>query len=316
MRPLRLFAVAAGLMLALSSCEMTVRLVTHLEADGSGTFAIGMLLDKELRDQLEGSAAEAAGTGLEPIEELFDGLEARGWVVDRSEPTGGLALEARRSFEDPDGFEAVLAELSSARTGEATGFGDVSFELDYSPTGSFLRRGIEFRGVVDTSSANLTEDQQALQEALGQLFRLEIRAELPGSVTLTDGEGIVGEDVVVWRPVLGSRVEFGAAASSVRMGSLLAIVVPAVLLLGLIGWFALGRRKPDVADDGTFETADERSAPVTIVHQDQMLAIKLEAYGARKATNGAETVTNGSGSPDEVTIDLTAESSEEPVTRD
>jgi hypothetical protein len=241
-------AAAAGsiLVLALSACEMNLRFTTLLEEDGSGTFAVGVALDAEARLQMEaiGDVTGDPANGLAPIYDLFDGLESVGWALERDEPAGGVAIEASTSFRDPDDFGRVLDELRGARTSEGTGLSGLVFELDVDGDQTFLRSEAGMSGVLDMSGIDPSAFGQRLAEELRQRLRIEIRAELPGAIRDVEGAGAVGENVVVWRPEFGSRAEFGAVGSSVRTGNLLLALVPALFVLGVLGWFFIGRRRP------------------------------------------------------------------------
>ncbi len=245
-------AAAVILVLALSACEMTVRLTTTVHADGGGTFALGMALDDELVDQIEELARRDAdgGVSLEPIQSLFDGLARAGWTVDRAEPEGGLTFEATRSFADADDFGRVLSELRTARTSEGTGFGEVRFELDVGSESSFLRSRQTFRGRIDTSQPGASADQQARADIVARLLTIEIVTAFAGSVGEVEGPGEIGEGRVVWRPVFGTATTFAATSSSLRVGSLLLVLLPGLVVLGGAGWFALGRRRQR-GDDGS-----------------------------------------------------------------
>jgi hypothetical protein len=147
--------IALVLMLAwlLSSCQMTVQLTTKLDARGGGTFTIGVTADKELRDQLR--AAPDASSGLASVQGLFDGLRARGWRVAESQPSGGLAFTASKNFKSTAEFDALLADVRTARGGEAGTVGGISFDLGYETRREFLRTRTRFHGAFDTSGLKL-----------------------------------------------------------------------------------------------------------------------------------------------------------------
>jgi hypothetical protein len=311
MRALRGLVAALGLMFVLSSCEMTVRIATQVNGDGSGRLAMTMAVDQELRGILEATQdnglTDASGIAL--LESLYDGLVARGWTVTRSEPAGGLSLDASKAFADKAGFEGLLNDIRTARAGGGSSLGALSFRLDYEHSSSFLRNTARLTGEMDTTG--LPELRTDQREALERALRFEIRAELPGSVTMTGGDGTVSDGAVVWRPQLGTRATFGAMGSSMRLGSLMMLMIPGLMLLGGIGWFALGRRKHPA-----LEPADVTVA-LTPVWTDDLVAIKPDAA---PATNGASldqapangALGNGVAAP-AISIDLTETPADPPL---
>ena len=261
----------------LSACNMTVQINTRLNDHGGGTVGLQISMDREVRDLLEGSNK---GQGLSRLEDLFGGLRDQGWVVSRTEPSGGLTLEATRAFKDKAGFNAALAELSGGSAGNGTLGG---YSLDYTSRGSFLKTKTQFSGRVDTTSwrniiaAAVTHgDQKAAQsilDAAADRFHFEIHASLPGAVAVTNGDGTVTNDVAIWRPRLGGVVQIGAQSSAIKTASLLTIGVPALLLLAAAGWFILGRRQRPLITEAPTPAHRRRERIVKPVPAEQLLAI-------------------------------------------
>ncbi|MGZ4120913.1 MAG: hypothetical protein ACXVQY_02080 [Actinomycetota bacterium] len=238
-------AVALGALL--SACQMTVQVSTRVNGNGSGTLGLRMTIDKELRDALESSKG---GAGITSINDLFERLRATGWSLTKKEPSGGLDLLATRSFRDKKSFDAVLGELSGGGGGA---LGALGYSLGYTTHSSFLKTKTDFTGHVDTSAlltlvaTTVTNGdrkvaQQILQGA-GDNFRFELRASLPGAVSIHAGDGTVTNGVAVWRPALGSSVDIAASSSALKTGSLLLVGIPALLVLAGVGWFLIGRRQ-------------------------------------------------------------------------
>lgn len=280
MSRIRILLLGVVLLMLLSACELTVQLDTKVEADGSGSFALGMVLDKEVREFLEGQVEgeQTELTGLTAIEDLFGGLVAKGWRYERSEPAGGLLLRASTSFRDADDFDRVLSDLRSARAGSDGDLGKIQMNLGFETEQTFLRNRAEFRGEFDTSGG---EADPELLEMLRDLVRFEIRAELPGTPLIADGSGTVSDGAAVWRPRLGESLSFSAESTGMRVGSMLAVVLPLLVLAAVLAWLALGRkRRPAEPDPGTSfltmrgEGGDE---DVTVPEED------ADAVGARDA---------------------------------
>jgi hypothetical protein len=264
-----------ALIATLSACQLTVRVSTKLDAKGGGTFALSMLLDKELRDQLQAGDQASSGGGLRTISELFDALRAKGWAVAKTEPAGGLVFEASRHFADSAGFDRVLAELSSARGQGQSRFGAFKFTLDYRTRRSFLRTTSRVFGTIDTTEMVRTAQDRQLRDVIGDHFQLEVQGVLPGAATVSRGDGTANDDRAVWRPQLGSRLDFAASSSALRVGSLMVMVVPILLLIAGLGWFLLGRRPRAVIPD-TLPRGGGRVRTRAPVFTEQLLAIKPE----------------------------------------
>ena len=273
-------AVVCSLILLLSACNMTVQITTHLNGKGGGTLGLRMVLDKEVRDGLSGSGG---GRGITILEDLFSRLRAASWKVTRSEPGGGLDIQATKAFTDQASFKQAMQDLSGGST-SSSGGALGGYSLGYTSHGSFLKTKTEFSGTVDTSAwrqilaATVTKGNQAqAQQLLDQAsdsFHFEILATLPGSVAVGKGDGTVSDGQAIWRPALGSRVEISASSSAIKTSSLLLVGLPALLILSGFGWYAIGRRqKPLIAEAPT--PAHRRRERVARAPQpaEQLLAI-------------------------------------------
>ena len=243
----------------LSACNMTVQITTHLNGNGGGTLGLRMDLYKEIRDSLSGSNGAGA---INVIEQLFTRLAADNWKVTRSEPSGGLDIQATKAFTDQQSFDQAMRDLSG---GSTTGTGVLGgYSLGYTSRSSFFKTKTNFSGTVDTTEWRtilaqkaFKGDQNAAQQLLdswSDSFHFEVVATLPGSMSVGNGDGTVSNGEAIWRPALGSRVDISASSSAIKTSSLLFIGLPALLLLAGFGWFALGRRqKPLIAEAPTPE---------------------------------------------------------------
>jgi hypothetical protein len=251
----RVVALAA-LVLATSACQMTVQVTTKLNNHGGGTFGLMMTFDRELRAQLEAADSTGrSGTGLLSVESLFDTLGRKGWTIARQEPDGGLMLSATRSFKDSADFDSVFADLAAARSGGQ--IGSARLNLGYKTHRSFLKTTSTFTGSFDTTGNGVlnADTQKVLRQLASSVVHFEIRTELPGSISDVRGNGTLSDGQVVWRPELGTAAAFSATASALRVGSLLMIIVPLLLIGGGLAWFLIGRRAPAAAP------SDEVEAP-------------------------------------------------------
>lgn len=246
-RTVRAGALLALLTVALSACDLTVRIGTSFEPDGSGEFSLAVELDAELVEGLQQAAAASPDetSSISTLEELFAGLERSGWETSRRAPGGGLVLEARRAFADEAGFERALAELAGAGRDDAQPVDLASLELDYQVTQSFLRTDGRFDGTIDLGFGDDVDPiVEQLADVLADTVHFEIRTRLPGETTVREGGGTIEGDGVVWRPRIGTVTTFLADSSQLRAGSLLMILIPVLLIVALIGWLLMGRRAP------------------------------------------------------------------------
>src|SRR5438445_4163839 len=267
-----------SLIVLLSACNMNVQITTHVNGKGGGTLGLTIVLDKELRDVLEGSNR---GQGLASLESLFGRLHDEGWTTTRTEPSGGLDMGATRAFTDQKSFTAAMSELSSGSAGGASPLG--GYSLGFTTRGSFLKTRTDFSGRVDTSSLRKViatvvtkgsqKDAAAFLAAASDNFQFEIRASLPGSVSVRGGDGTVTNGVTVWRPPLGSVLDFSATSSAIKTSSLLLVGIPGLLILAGLAWFIIGRRqRPLIAEAPT--PADRRRDRIKIPQPaEQLLAI-------------------------------------------
>jgi len=284
-----------SLIVLLSACNMNVQITTKVNGKGGGTLGLTIVLDKELRDVLEGSNR---GQGLASLESLFGRLHDEGWAVTRTEPSGGLDLRATRAFSDQKTFATAMSELSTGSAGGASPLG--GYSLGFTSQGSFLKTRTDFSGRVDTSSlrqviaavvthGNQTE-AKAFLDAASDNFQFEIRASLPGSVSVKSGDGTVTNGVAVWRPALGSTLDFSATSSAIKTSSLLLVGLPGLLILAGLAWFIIGRRqRPLIAEAPT--PADRRRDRIKMPQPvEQLLAIVPDPPSRTGPVSGTNTV--------------------------
>lgn len=272
-RTFRTIAAMLALVFATAACEVTVRIGTDLEKDGSGRFSLAVALDKELRDQLaEGHETDS----LASLEALFDRLKQKGWTVTTTQPNGGVSYEASRAFKDSADFDALIGEVGTAQEGSAVrDLGGIALVVDHDVRKSFFKTESSFSGRIDTSGGTALSDQtKQLIEALGQYVHFEVSATMPGAVTDQTGGGSVSEGTIVWRPRLGTALEFSSSARGLNTGALMVVLIPTLLLAAGVGvWLRKRRPVPqpvvDVvdADSPTGEVPAVRPAPAFLAFQ-------------------------------------------------
>jgi hypothetical protein len=116
-RRARLAAVVACALgaLVLGGCHASATVAIRVRADGRGTVAIAVSLDRAARLALAGAASNPGSSASrnELPDVPLDDLRARGWTVSswRSSAGGGAALQLSKSFNGGAGLSSVLAEL-------------------------------------------------------------------------------------------------------------------------------------------------------------------------------------------------------------
>lgn len=254
-------AVTALLAVALSACQMSVELHATVDAGGGGTFTLRMLLDREvvlgfqrLADVARRERREEVG--LEILTDFFACLERRGWAVQREQPDGGLLLAASRSFEDVAAFDGLL---QSMRCREDPGAIELPrlFTMDLGRERSLWRSRWFFRGRVDlrptvAGDAGTRRLIERLFPLAARGFVFQVSAALPGGVAVEKGSGFVEAGTAVWRPALGTTMEFAAESSRLNAGSILLIAVPSILVIVAGVWVLAGRRSPSLEEEDPF----------------------------------------------------------------
>jgi post-segregation antitoxin (ccd killing protein) len=111
-RRARLAAAVASACLALllSGCQAKATVSIRMRADGRGTVAVSVVLDREARLALAGAALKPGAT---TPDVPLDDLRASGWSVSTWRPVedGGSAVELSKGFTGREGLVSVLAEL-------------------------------------------------------------------------------------------------------------------------------------------------------------------------------------------------------------
>lgn len=262
----RIPTTLAALALLVPACQMEMGIGTKLNRDGSGTFSMALAVDKEFVDGLGQAANDpAAGgevTGIEGFDEFFDSLKAKGWRV-KTERTaaGDVAYSGRCDFPNPAGFDACLTELSGAEGGDdAFSFKDSGLRFDFRTERGFFKTKSIFGGTVNLAAPGANEQMtKAVAAIASRVFRFEVRADLPGNERVVKGAGVVRDGVVVWRPLIGEKIDFRAESSAYNPAAIVAVALPLLGLLGLVVG-RLARRRPPAAGPEGFVPADPQNA--------------------------------------------------------
>lgn len=197
---------------ALTGCRLDLVVEASVDEGGGGTVGLAAGFDEALLEELD-------ALGVDPTAELEATVATTGWEVERrADGEGGLEVEARRAVADAAGIGTVLRDLTA-------GLGDTDpallVDLDVTlqddggveVTGTAAFRppttaGFSIDGVPQGPSAA----ELAAIAAWGVDARLQL--ELPGEVTMHDGDRIEGR-TVVWDLPVGDEVQVRASAAPV-----------------------------------------------------------------------------------------------------
>ncbi|CAN5164198.1 hypothetical protein BH24ACT1_BH24ACT1_10400 [soil metagenome] len=242
----RLLAAASLAVVVASGCEMKVDVGIDVGRDGSGEVAVAVDLDEEAANRLPDLAAQLR----------LDDLAAAGWDVEGPTATtgGSTLIVATKTFATPEDATQVLRDVSGP-SGPLRGFEVVR-------RSSFLSTDYTFTGVVDLSAgvegfvdeelrrslegSDLSLARADLEELTGapleETFRFQVRATLPGSLTVA-GTGTEEGDTALWRPVVGERLTLAATSEAFHRQRLAWLGVSSAAMLALIVVLVGSRRR-------------------------------------------------------------------------
>lgn len=227
--------VAVLVLLAGTSCQVTLAAGVEANPDGSGVVRAALGLDDEARAQLG-----------DPAKELrIDDLRQAGWDVHgpAKERDGLTWVRVSKGFASADDARIVAADLS----GPDGPFRDFRLKR----TRSFLKTTTVFTGTVDLSKglAGLTDAdvQQRLQganlglsldalrarygPALDQVVRVQVEASLPGRTR-------------TWQPHVGEQLPLRSSVSSWNVQPILAAIAALLFATIALVVVAAARRHP------------------------------------------------------------------------
>ena len=229
-------ALVALALLALSACNLDVRVQVDVEEDGSGTVEVLATVDAAALARIGGDLGAVLA---------LDDLRADGWTVEgpTALPDGSSTVRLSQRFEDPDGAAAVFEDLAGAG-GPFEGFA-------VSRSRSLLRTSWGFRGTVDLGgdvavpevatgirgeapAATFDELERQLGDSLERLQTLRVGVRLPGDVR--SNATTKAENGAVWQVGFGGdALDMEATGRSTRTGVVaIAVALGLALLVGLL----------------------------------------------------------------------------------
>lgn len=183
----RLLAPVA-LVVLLAACSVEATVTVHMDADGSGTVSVRVVLDRGAV-----TAAEVAGGKLETRIRLDD-LRSAGWTVSpwRRTAAGGATVTVGKAFDRPEQVGPIVRELNGP-DGPLRGFAasrDAStFTTSWGARGAVDLREVKLgvAGDADLVAALTAKridpavvEQRIVGRSLGAL-KVRVRTELPDS---------------------------------------------------------------------------------------------------------------------------------------
>jgi hypothetical protein len=229
-------SLAVLALLLCSGCQVTIAAGVDANADGSGSVRAGVGLDADALRQIPDLRQQLK----------VDDLRKAGWTVvgPRKEGDGRTWVRATKRFADPAGERRAMSELN----GPTGPFKD--FRLTRHR--SFFRTTLRFSGTIDLAGARNFSDptleqrlggggvdvetlRRRLDQLLNQSFRLQVVAQLPGSIDSNAPTSVDGG--VVWRPKVGQRVQLVATARAwdtrriLLLGAAALVAIAAVVVL-------------------------------------------------------------------------------------
>jgi len=242
-----LVVVAAFLAaLVAGGCEMQVDLGVDVERNGSGRVAVAVDLDAEAADRLPDLGDQLR----------LDDLEAAGWEIEGPTATAGgsTVLSATRAFATPEEATRVLRDVGGA--------GGPFQGLEVARQSSFLTTDYTFTGAVDLAagveafaddelrrlfegsgfSLGTADLEQAIGAPVDETFFFEVRATLPGSITV-EGTGVEDGAGAVWNPVVGERLILAASSETLHRQRVAWLALSSAAFLAIVVVVVVGCRR-------------------------------------------------------------------------
>lgn len=262
---MRRFIALSMLAVLATGCTIRFDSIVDVEQDGSGTLAVEVGFDEELRTMME----ESGEGGFDLTQGASDAPE--GWSIDEFTRGEFEGVRVSVAFTDLADLDRRLAEL------------EASAEEDGS-TPSLLRPGIltqegdTFRfsmpveGLEEDLSAvgGTGEDnpfgEMDVDEMIGQIFQIRFLVTLPGTITSHNADTVEG-NTMVWDIGLVDEGRTLSATSEPSGGSgltMILLIAAAVLAAGLVAFVAaiLNRRRPDQTPPDDSDPGDDEPVPI------------------------------------------------------
>jgi hypothetical protein len=248
------YAMLMLLVLGLSACTIRFDIGMDVKEDESGSFAVFIGLDEEMRDLMSQFGGEDVS-----LMDQFTGEIPEGFDVEEYSEDGFEGVRLSATFNSIDELNSKLA-ASGSDQGGAVGTDLVSnFSLTHD--GDEFRFQADLTGVDQTLTDAIGEagGEELMPgfgpDALSEVFDARFRLTLPGTIQDNNADSVNG-NTLTWNIVVGDTRDALQAVSSTAGGtSPLLIGGVAVVAAALIGGgVAVSRRKKKSAVDAINST--------------------------------------------------------------
>jgi len=246
-----------ALLVLLTGCTIRMDSKLVLNEDESGTFAIEMSADEELRQLAESE-------GGEPID-FTEGLEdvPAGWTVEEFTDGEFQGIRVERAFASIQELEDELSGLVASGNTSATG---LMTDIGLTHEGDEFRFNADLAGIAEglgeVAGGDLGEGMEGFDAAtlFDSLFEIRLIVTLPGSIGENNADKVDG-NTLTWLVTLDDEGKVIEAVSTVGGGGN-AIVIALAVLAGLVliglGAAYLQSRKRKKAE----EVVESMSSPI------------------------------------------------------
>jgi len=227
-RLLALLAVA----IVLSACQVRVASDIGVNADGSGTLALTVAIDRELWESL-------TADGFDPFADVAP-LADSGWTATVEPDDGGQRLALQTDFATPGELAVRVAELNTGLAEEDPRILDAPVLTVTEDTATLrMQAGLVPPSSTGVEGATIEFDGDALAELLAtrgtEVFRHDLRVTMPGPIDATDADEVDGRTAVWNLPADGMRDVTVNATVGPSNRTLLVALAAGVLTLALVG---------------------------------------------------------------------------------
>lgn len=223
----RTYALLALLALVSTACQIRVDTVVSINEDESGTFAVEMAMDEELRNLSSENGGEI---------DLADGMDALppNWSVEDFVDGEFEGVRIRSSFVDIADLTAKLRALAELAEGDQAAPNELIDSLEFSRDGETFTFNARLEQLAD-SFAEVGGEGLALEgldqsELLESLFLIRFVVTLPGTLGDNNADSVDG-NTMVWVIVLDGEDRTLFAESNPGSG------LSSPMLLGLAAAF-------------------------------------------------------------------------------
>lgn len=253
------FALLILLAIGLSACTIRLDIGVDVNEDESGSFAVSIGLDEEIRELM----TQFGGDDLNLTDELA-GDVPEGFDVEEYSADGFEGVRLSSTFSSFDDLNSKLEEASSDGATEAIGTDLVSnFGLTHED--EEFRFRADLTGVDEGLTGALDEagGEDLLSgfgaEAMADVFEVRFSLTLPGTIKEHNAD-VVNGNTLVWNLSIADERETLEAVSSTAGGSYALIIggaaAAAVVVVG--GGIAVSRRRKKSAVDAIDSTPPVR----------------------------------------------------------